>query len=681
MCMLTKYNQILSKFINMNIKTRVLTLLCVIVCSLNNFKVLAQTQKPNLKFGNPTTEEMEMTSCSIEPNASAVVLCKLDDVNYGVRDGSFCIIYEVKERIKILKSEGKDYANITVGYNDVEGNLKKSEKISGLKAMAFNMKDGKIIKTTMDDKLVFHQRVNKETMLLKFTIPQVKVGTVIEYQYKISSPIFYKLKNWYAQTSIPTMYADYHFVIPEYFRFNIENTGMCEMDLKKELTGCTFNYDDQVLTCNGQDYRYTAHNLPSIKDDDFVWHCQDYSNKVTAELKSLDIPGVIYQSFTKEWKDIDNLLLDDEDFGHRLNKSNPFKDEMTSENIYKLKDNTEKIVAIYKLLKKKLKWNGYYELWGRSSRSILKDGSGDNADLNFELINMLNDAGIKAVPIVMSSRDNGRLPVTYPSIQSLNTFIVGAYTNDSTMVYIDSSVDDGFLNVLPSNLLTDRARVISKNDCRWVDLHNIARAKMDIKIMAQLNSQGVLNGAIKRTSINNLAARVRSDFKHAKDSASFVSQKARDEGLEIKDYKITDKMSFSPSVCETYSFSKNCETTSDHIYVNPLVIIPIKDNPFTAIERKLPIEFPYVQSVFLNVNITIPEGYVVEEKFKGARIETPNKEISCNIKCFVDNKTSFVQFKLDINSSFFGVQDYTMIKDVYTKICEYSKNMLVLKKM
>lgn len=70
----------------------------------------AQTQKPNLKFENPTTEEMEMTSCSIEPNAPAVVLCKLDDVNYGVSDGSFCIIYDIKKRIKILKSEGKNYA-------------------------------------------------------------------------------------------------------------------------------------------------------------------------------------------------------------------------------------------------------------------------------------------------------------------------------------------------------------------------------------------------------------------------------------------------------------------------------------------------------------------------------------------------------------------------------------------
>ena len=37
--------------------------------------------------------------------------------------------------------------------------------------------------------------------------------------------------------------------------------------------------------------------------------------------------------------------------------------------------------------------------------------------------------------------------------------------------------------------------------------------------------------------------------------------------------------------------------------------------------------------------------------------------------------------KLDINDTFFGVADYNMIKDVYEKICESSKKMLVLKKM
>ena len=238
-----------------------------------------------------------------------------------------------------------------------------------------------------------------------------------------------------------------------------------------------------------------------------------------------------------------------------------------------------------------------------------------------------------------------------------------------------------FLNVLPAKLLTDRARIIEKNHCRWISLQNIAPAKRDIRISAQLNPQGVLTGIVRSISSNNLAARVRDDFKHAKDSATFVNQKGQEEGFKITKYSISDRTSFSPSVCENYSFSKNCESTSDHIYVNPLIIIPIKDNPFTAPERKLPIEFPYKQTVLLNVHMTIPEGYVVEEKCNGARIETPNKEISCNIKCLVDDKTSFVQYRLDINNTFFGVPDYGMIKDFYAKICEYSKNMLVLKKI
>ena len=38
-------------------------------------------QNTNLEFGNPTIEEMNMTSCSVEPNAPAVVLCALNNSN------------------------------------------------------------------------------------------------------------------------------------------------------------------------------------------------------------------------------------------------------------------------------------------------------------------------------------------------------------------------------------------------------------------------------------------------------------------------------------------------------------------------------------------------------------------------------------------------------------------------
>lgn len=231
----------------MNIKTRIIATSCVIVLWFNNLSILAQTQQnPNLDFGNPTTEEMKMTSCSVEPNAPAVVLCKLDNVNYEIRDNDFCVVYDIKERIKILKPEGKDYANVSINYVDFQENPMNSEKISGLKAVAFNMTDGKIVKSKMDDKLVFRERLDKEDMLIKFTVPQVKVGTVIEYQYKIVSPLYYNIRNWYAQTSIPTMYSYYHLVVPEYFQFNMENTSIYKMEQKLNPIGCAFNYNGEV---------------------------------------------------------------------------------------------------------------------------------------------------------------------------------------------------------------------------------------------------------------------------------------------------------------------------------------------------------------------------------------------------------------------------------------------------
>ena len=70
----------------------------------------------NLKFGKPTDEEMQMIVYEQDPEASAVVLCHLTNVNYTMDSFNFLVDYEVKTRIKILKEEGKEYANISIPY-------------------------------------------------------------------------------------------------------------------------------------------------------------------------------------------------------------------------------------------------------------------------------------------------------------------------------------------------------------------------------------------------------------------------------------------------------------------------------------------------------------------------------------------------------------------------------------
>ena len=48
-----------------------------------------------------------------------------------------------------------------------------------------------------------------------------------------------------------------------------------------------------------------------------------------------------------------------------------------------------------------LKWNETFELSPQSMTKTAKAGTGSNADINLIMVNMLRDAGIEAVPVVM----------------------------------------------------------------------------------------------------------------------------------------------------------------------------------------------------------------------------------------------------------------------------------------
>lgn len=77
-------------------------------------------------------------------------------------------------------------------------------------------------------------------------------------------------------------------------------------------------------------------------------------------------------------------------------------------------------------------------LEAKSASKLLKEGTGTNADINFLYINMLRDAGVEAMPVLLRKRSRGRLPLTHASIKYLSTFVVGIQDTDSTLCYIDS---------------------------------------------------------------------------------------------------------------------------------------------------------------------------------------------------------------------------------------------------
>lgn len=228
----------------------------------------------------------------------------------------------------------------------------------------------------------------------------------------------------------------------------------------------------------------------------------------------------------------------------------------------------------------KVKWNEKYNLYGKAPKQILKEGTGSNADLNFILISMLTDAGIPAYPVVMSRRNMGILPLTHPSLQKLNTFIVGIAHTDTTLVYLDSSVEDGYLNVLPPLLMTNRARVIIPgNHSQWVNLEALGTNQLRSAVIASISPEGTISGTRETLYAGQYASRLRNKFRTAKDSTDFVNKLASEENIQVKSLRIEGRNGFSPQVREVMEFEKQSTVNDQFIYVNPLVFLHVSESP------------------------------------------------------------------------------------------------------
>ena len=164
------------------------------------------------KLGKVSIAELEQKVHPKDSSAAAAILYKKGktrmeyDENYG-----FVIITEVETRIKIYKKEGYEWANQNVWYYN-ESDFK--EKVSFSDAVTYNLVDGKIEKTKLKSDGVFDEVLNKLRAQKKITMPNVKEGSVIEFNYIIRTPSDRMIREWDFQTSIPVNYSEFSTYIP-----------------------------------------------------------------------------------------------------------------------------------------------------------------------------------------------------------------------------------------------------------------------------------------------------------------------------------------------------------------------------------------------------------------------------------------------------------------------------------
>ena len=635
------------------------------------------------KFGNVSQNLLEMTVCEKDSSASALVVYEEMDIYYewNPTSDNFGIVTEYVVRFKILKQDGVEYANQAISFFKGR-NSSDSDNIENLTGWTYNLEDGKIVKEKLSKDYIFTEDVTEYWKRMKFALPAVKVGSVIEYKYKKKSPRFYDPENVQFQRSIPVQYSRFTISIPEYFKFNREVKGYEPIKTTFKPINLSFHIGNDRLNCSGEESIFEVFDLPALKEEDYVWNADDFMSGISFELRNIVITGHYYKDFSQTWEKVATNLKEYDDFGKELNNKGILKEETAAIKTMEGDDET-KLRAVLDLVRNKIKWNDQNRLYITNLSKALKEGVGNSAQINALLLNALKNAGYNVCPVIMSLRSNGRIPMTYPTIDNFNYFIVQVATAEKTY-YLDATRSYTDLNLLPVNCLVDRALCLQAKGFDWIDLSALCSGSNRVNLIVAFNEDGILAGKKLGIYAGESAFSFRRGYNEATDEAAYIQDLENTNNIMVSNYKTEEKHNPGLSCAESYDFviGDNPLGESELMMINPLFFEGLKKNIFKSEERKLPIEFSYPLDERINVSITIPEGYVLDEAPTSEKF-LYDDDNSLEFSYIVRSSETVVQiaYRLTIKTCIVPATDYTLLRDFWSKVCAKNNQVIVFKKI
>jgi len=653
------------------------------------FSAIAFSQ--DYRFGKISKEELEEQYNALDSSASATFLYKERNTffEYDQNDG-FILVTEIHERIKIYNQEGFDYATKS---NRLYVSGGSEEELRNLKAYTYSLVDGKIEDTKLSKDGIFKTELTKNRNEYKFTMPNIKAGCVVEYKYRINSPFIYNIDEFIFQHDIPVKKLEATFSAPEYYNFKLTTKGYLSVIPKTSAVndritftsksrsdqGTTFNSDDITFVKNVSKYSFV--NVPALRDEPYVNNINNYRASVNYELSYVKYPNTPEKRYSTTWEDVVKTIYKSSSFGAELNKKGYFEDDIDAL-IATVPDPIQRVALIFNYVKSRVKWNGYYGYnTDKGVRKAYKEQVGNTAEINLMLTSMLQYAGLRAYPVLVSTRQNG-VPL-FPTIDGYN-YVVTYIKLENGEILLDATEKYSIPNVLPFRTLNWQGRIIAEQGgSRLIDLYPSQKSKNTIFLMAKLTENGDISGGVRKSKTAHNALSFRQEIGDVDRDDYIEKLENKYNGLEISDYIIKNEDNLVKPITESYKFLKESQADiiGDKIYFSPLFFLKTDENPFKLDKREFPVDFGYPSEVSYTVNIAIPEGYKVESLPESSAFMMPDDLSAYRFQILQNGNNIQLTINSQIKQSIIGAQYYDSLKAYYLKLVEKENEQIVLSRI
>jgi len=656
-------------------------------------------QKPEFKFGKIDMADLTATKCPVDSNAEAYFLGDYGTSSFNyIQDKGFQIIFERHFRIKILKKTATEWADNTIPlYVPISG---RGKEIIDLKANTYNLEDGKIITSKLDKSGIFEEEYTKNWIRKKFTMPNVKEGSIIEISYKIFSD-FYELRDWDFQYNIPVLYTEYCTRIPEYFKYKVFQNGYESVNKinSSEASQINLMYKDPGVDVYGRfsktEYShetvrfstdvntYIGENIKAFPNEPYMSSRKNYVSSLEIELQSYQYPNSAPVLRSNSWESITKSLLEYDDFGDIIKKEGATSD-IVKIGTAGFSKPVEKATGIFNYIRNEFKWTKMKRLYASQTiRKTIETKTGNAADINLLLVTALRNAGFNAEPVAISTRDNGMILMAYPVMQKLN-YVIASVEIEGKKYLLDATDKHATFGFLPERCLNGQGRVISEKTPGEVDLTSNQSYFQNISTSLKLNENGELSGTWEESKRGYAAHNFRDDIDNSKSKDDYVSEKQKkNPGLTIHKFEFNNLDTLEKDINIKYdiSLTGQAESTGNLLMVHPLLIEQLQENAFKLDDRKFPVDFGFNSNKTFISQFEIPQGYQVETLPKPVSMALPNKDATYMFNVVATGNKIQVMRKFVINKALVLPDAYPALKEFYNKMVAKEAEVIVLKKL
>lgn len=663
------------------------------------FSVSAQS--PKIKFGEVDVADLQSRTYAPDSAAEAVVLSDVATSKFEYGAKGFALRTDRHTRIKILKKSGYDHATVRVPYYRLDG--QSQEVLENLKGFTYNLENGQVKKDRLGKEAVFDEKKDDNWLEKRFTLPNVREGSIVEYSYSLVSDFWYQMRDWSFQTSIPTAWSEYRVVIPEYFYYKLNSGGYEQLAITEEKPGSQ-NFSIMVQGAGQQfsgrgtptgfdpttvqnvqalttEYHFAGKDLPAIRTEAYMTTLYDYVTKVEFDLASIRMPGQQVRHFSNNWESLSEMLLKSEAFGGALRQRGFLKDAARA--IPASPDTALRAASAWQWVAGQMKYNGTETKYAEATLKKAFDAhAGNVADLNLTLVALLREAGLDAHPVILSTRDHGRVKPWHAQSAKFNYVVAAARVGDHWLL-LDATEPTGKPGVLPTRCLNGDGWLVREKGGEFVSLEPTDRHMNTTMLTLALDADGGLSGKADFSNMGYAGASVRRELlSGGPEKYAGAFRKAR-PSWEFPKLDVSNLENPAEALALSCSLhiGEGAQVAGGRMYLKPLLTEGEDENPFKQEQRRYPVDFAAPLNHNVTAVYTLPEGFAVEELPKNTAVALPDGAGRFVYTVAASGNRLQVTSRVAINKTMFLPDEYPILKEFFDKIVAKHAEQVVLKKL